>query len=125
MRRARGCPLERFLADGALDWHPAPFEAQHVRPGVVVQLRHEIEKVTLDGGAFYRRDWQDIRRREPRVVRSDGDRVICSLWALGGPLEDRLVLDRAGEILESPAPAAGHDARPRRCRRSGAARSPS
>ncbi len=41
-----GLPLERFLADGALDWHPAPFEAQHVRPGVVVQLRHEIEKVT-------------------------------------------------------------------------------
>jgi len=40
------------------------------------------------------------------VVRSDGDRVICSLWALGGPLEDRLVLDRAGEILESPEPAA-------------------
>ena len=28
-----GLPLERFLADGALDWHPAPFEAQHVRPG--------------------------------------------------------------------------------------------
>jgi hypothetical protein len=39
------------------------------------------------------------------VVRSDGDRVICSLWALGGPLEDRLVLDRAGEVLESPEPA--------------------
>ena len=101
-----GLPLERFLADGALDWHPAPFEAQHVRPGVVVQLRHEIEKVTVDGAAFYRAEWQDIRRREPRVVRSDGDRVICSLWALGGPLEDRLVLDRAGEILESPAAAA-------------------
>ncbi len=100
-----GLPLERFLADGALDWHPAPFEAQHVRPGLVVQLRHEIEKVTLDGATFYGTDWQGIRRREPRVVRSDGDRVICSLWALGGPLEDRLVLDRAGEILESPEPA--------------------
>ena len=99
-----GLPLERFLADGALDWHPAPFEVQHVRPGVVVQLRHEIEKVTLDGTAFYRAQWQEIRRREPRVVRTEGDRVICSLWALGGPLEDRLVLDRAGEILESPAP---------------------
>lgn len=101
-----GLPLERFLADGGLDWHPAPFEAQHVRPGVVVQLRHEIEKVTVDGATFYRPEWQDIRRREPRVVRSDGDRVICSLWALGGPLEDRLVLDRTGEILESPEPAA-------------------
>jgi hypothetical protein len=28
--------------------------------------------------------------------------VICSLWALGGPLEDRLVLDRSGEILDAP-----------------------
>jgi hypothetical protein len=99
-------PLERFLADGALDWHPAPFETHHVRPGVVVQLRHEVEKVVVDGVAFYRTQWQDVRRREPRVVRAEGDRVICSLWALGGPLEDRLVLDRAGEILESPPPAA-------------------
>lgn len=97
-------PLERFLADGALDWHPAPFETQHVRPGVVVQLRHEIEKVVVDGAVFYRPEWQEIRRREPRVVRLEGDRVICSLWALGGPLEDRLVLDRGGEILESPPP---------------------
>lgn len=99
-------PLERFLADGGLDWHPAPFETLHVRPGVVVQLRHEIEKVVVDGTVFYRPEWQEIRRREPRVVRAEGDRVVCSLWALGGPLEDRLVLDRTGEILESPKPAA-------------------
>jgi hypothetical protein len=103
-------PLERFLADGALDWHPAPFETHHVRPGVVVQIRHEIEKVVLDGVPFYRADWQEIRRREPRVVRAEGDRVICSLWALGGPLEDRLALDRAGEILESPPPATDAEA---------------
>jgi hypothetical protein len=98
-------PLERFLADGALDWHPAPFETHHMRPGVVVQLRHEIEKVVVDGVTFYRAEWQGVRRREPRVVRTEGDRVICSLWVLGGPLEDRLVLDRSGEILESPPPA--------------------
>ena len=97
-------PLERFLVDGALDWHPAPFEAHHVAPGVVVQIRHAVEKVTLDGVPFYCAQGQEIRRREPRVVRADGDRVVCSLWALGGPLEDRLVLDRSGEILESPAP---------------------
>ncbi|HEY7652341.1 MAG TPA: hypothetical protein VIG07_05930 [Methylomirabilota bacterium] len=99
-------PLERFLADGGLEWRPAPFETHHVTPGVVVQLRHEVEKVTVDGVPFYRAEWQDIRRREPRVVRTDGERVICSLWALGGPLEDRLVLDRLGEVLDAPPPRA-------------------
>jgi hypothetical protein len=99
-------PLERFLADGGLDWHPAPFEAHHVAPGVVVQLRRDVEKVILDGVAFYRAEWQGVRRREPRLVRSDGDRVVCSLWALGGPLEDRLILDRLGEVLHAPIVAA-------------------
>ena len=102
---AEALPLERFLADGALDWHPAPFETHHVTPGVVVQLRLEVDKVILDGVPFYRAEWQDIRRREPRVVRTDGDRVVCSLWALNGPIEDRLVLDRLGEVRETPAPA--------------------
>lgn len=97
-------PLERFLADGALDWHPAPFETHHVAPGVVVHFRHEVEKVTVDGVMFYRPEWQEIRRREPRVIREDGDHLVCSLWALGGSIEDRLVLDRRGEVLDVPTP---------------------
>jgi hypothetical protein len=69
----------------------------------MVHLRHEVEKVTLDGVMFYRAQWQEIRRREPRVIRDDGDRLVCSLWALGGSVEDRLVLDRRGEVLDTPA----------------------
>src|SRR5882724_2877051 len=99
-------PLERFLADGGLDWLPAPFESHHVSPWVTVQLRQNIDKVVADGVIFYRPEWQGIKRREARVIRDEGERVICSLWALGGPLEDRLILDRSGEILEaSPARA--------------------
>lgn len=96
-------PLGRFMGGAPVDWLPAPHESHHVAPGLSVQLRQEIDKVVLHGAAFYRMDWQGVGRREPRVVRSDGDRVICSLWALGRPLEDRLVLDRAGEVIEIPA----------------------
>jgi len=98
-------PLERFMDGGRLDWLPAPHERHHVAPAVAVQLRHEIDKVVLDGATFYRMDWQGVTRREPRVLRREGDRVICSLWALGRPLEDRLVLDPSGEVLETPAAA--------------------
>lgn len=100
-------PLERFLADGALDWQPAPHELHRPAPWLGVQLRHQIEKVVVDGVAFYRTEWQSVARREPRVVREAGERVVCSLWALGGPIEDRLVLDRSGEVIEVPAPRAG------------------
>ncbi len=94
-------PLKRFLADGGLDWLPAPYESHRVAPWVTVHLRESIDSVVADGIAFSRPDWQDVVRREPRVVREDGERVRCSFWVLGGPLEDRLVLDRTGEVLEA------------------------
>ncbi len=96
-------PLERFMDGGRLDWLPAPHERHHVTPGVSVQLRQELDKVVLGGAAFYRLDWQGVIRREPRVVRREGERAICSLWALGRSIEDRLVLDCSGEVLEVPA----------------------
>lgn len=95
-------PLDRFLADGGLDWLPAPYESHRVAAWATVQLRQDIDKVVADGVTFYRPEWQGIARREARVVRDEGERVVCSLWALGGPIEDRLVLDRSGEILEAP-----------------------
>ncbi len=101
-------PLERFMDGAGLDWLPAPHERHHVTPEVSVQLRQEIDKVVLDGATFYRRGWQGVIRSEPRVVRSDGDRVVCSLWALGRSIEDRLVLDRSGEVIEAPLAAPDH-----------------
>jgi hypothetical protein len=97
-------PLDSFMSGQPLDWTPAPHERHHVTRGVCVQLRDGVDKVVLEGAAYYRPDWQGVIRREPRRVRTDGDRVVCSLWALGQSLEDRLVLDRSGEVLESAAP---------------------
>ena len=101
-------PLARFMDGGALDWLPAPHERHLVAPGTCVQLRQEIDKVVWSGVAFYRADWQGVIRREPRVVRTEGERVVCSLWAFGRPIEDRLVLDRAGEVLEARTSAPAH-----------------
>ena len=58
-------PLGRFMDEGDVDWVPAPHERHLVAPGVSVQLRHQIDKVVLDGVAFYRRDWQGVIRPSP------------------------------------------------------------
>jgi hypothetical protein len=99
-------PLETFLAGEPLDWLPAPHERHEVAPGVWIQARHEVEKVVAGGRTFYRQRWQDVERREPRVLRVEGDRLVCSLWALGRAIEDVLMLDAHGEVLHAPAPAA-------------------
>ena len=96
-------PLGAFIDGGGLDWHPAPFEQRRARPGLTVQLRQEIDKVVVDGVAFYRRDWQGVLRREPRALRQEGERVVCSLWALGRPLENRVVLDGRADVIEERA----------------------
>lgn len=41
-------------------------------------------------------------RSEHAVVRDDGDRVVCSLWGLGRPIEDQLVLDATGSVVTVP-----------------------
>ena len=97
-------PYERFVSEEGLDWLPAPHERHEVAEGVCAQLRQELDKVVLDGTTFYRPDWQGVGRREPRIIRVEGERRVCSLWALGRALEDRAVLARDGEVLARPAP---------------------
>ncbi len=115
-------PLGRFL-DGAeeaflagalreapLDWAPAPHERLFVDGGPSVQLRDGVEKVWWEGRTYYRTEWQGLTRREHRVVRPvttpEGRvRFVVGLVALGRPVEDHLVLDGDGALLESPAPA--------------------
>jgi len=101
-------PLDRFMASD-LAWTPAPHERLFAPAGAYVQLRDGIEKVVFQGRPYYRQRWQDVVRAEPRVVRTEGPRVFCSLCALGEAVEDHLILDPAGEILAvlPPAPAEG------------------
>lgn len=101
---AARAPLARFL-DSELSWSPAPHERRFLRDGIYVQLRDGVEKVVSRERAYYRRQWQSVIRSEPRVIREAEGRVVCSLWALGTPVEDHLVLDPGGEhgeVLEIP-----------------------
>ena len=98
-------PLAAFMT-GRLAWSPAPhtraFEAHHV----YVQRRARIEKIAIDGRAFYRPEWQGVGRRTPRVVRDTAGTVCASLQALGVVLEDRVVLASDGSVLDVPPPSA-------------------
>jgi hypothetical protein len=96
-------PLGRF-ADGTLDWAPAPHERHFPAEDLCVQLRSGVEKVVWRGRAYYREEWQSVRRHAPRRVRDREGEVRCSLWALGAAVEDHLVLDRDGRLLATLAP---------------------
>jgi hypothetical protein len=94
-----GDPLAAFRA-GGLGWVPAPHERACPSPGVTVHLRERVEKVVWRERVYYRPDWQGVHRHAPRRVRDAGDAVICSLWALGEPIEDHLRLDADGARVE-------------------------
>lgn len=119
-------PLERFAGDGEaafaagamraapLDWTPAPHERLFLDDGLCVQLRDGVEKVYWEGRPYYRLEWQGLGRREHRVVRTvstpDGRLTfVASIEALGRTIEDHLVLDSTGDLLDRPAPAVDRD----------------
>jgi hypothetical protein len=99
-------PLAAFMA-GGVEWEPAPHERFFPADGLYVQLRGRVEKVVFRGAAYYRPDWQNVARHAPKRVRDTRAGVVCSLWALGRPLEDHLLLSRAGDLLKvlEPEPA--------------------
>jgi hypothetical protein len=113
--------LARFVADAegtfargasdepAVDWRPAPHERRVHPDGLVVQLRDGVERVTWQGRAYHRREGQELRRREHRVVRvieaGRQRRYVASLETLGCVVEDHLTLDERAEVLERHSPA--------------------
>ena len=102
-RTTEADPLTAFMT-GRLDWIPAPHERACPVPGVTVHLRERVEKVTWRARVYHRPDWQGIHRHAPRRVRDADGAVVCSLWALGAPLEDHLRLDAAAARVEVIAP---------------------
>ena len=91
-------PLQAFRA-GTLSWTPAPHERHLTPAGAWIQRRGRIEKITWDGRAYYRPDWQGVGRHAPRRIRDSDGGVVCSLWAFEGPIEDHLRVDAEGETL--------------------------
>ena len=98
-------PLAAFMA-GALAWIPAPHTRSFEPGDVYVQRRARIDKIVAGGRAFYRPDWQGVGRRTPRVIRDAGGTVRASLQVLGVVLEDQVVLDPEGVVLDLPHPPA-------------------
>lgn len=92
-------PLAAFMA-GRLAWAPAPHERACPAPGVAVHLRGRVEKVVWRERLYYRSDWQGVHRYAPRRVRDVDGAVVCSLWALGGAIEDHLRIDPNGATVE-------------------------
>ncbi len=105
-------PLARFMG-GDLRWAPAPHTRAWAPDGVYVQSRERIERLAWRRRAYHRADGQGIERHATHRVHDAGDRVLGSLWALGAPLEDHLVLTSDGTVLAAALPAPGDEpARP-------------
>ena len=89
-----GDPLADFAA-GALAWLPAPFTPSFEQEAYV-QWREQIDKVVWRGRSYYRETWGGVRRRAHLRLLDAGDATRGVLWALGGPLEDHLLVDAGG-----------------------------
>lgn len=92
-------PLRAFM-DGGLAWIPAPHERRLAPGGVWIQMREGIEKVVWEGRFYHRPVCQGVQRHAPRRIREAGDRVLCSLHALGADLEDHLRMDPRSDAIE-------------------------
>ena len=96
-------PLAEFMA-GALRWRPAPHARAFAPGGVYLQSRERVDKAVWQGRAYYRADWQGVERHASHRLHDAGGHVHGSLWALGEPLEDHLVLAPDGTVLAAQLP---------------------
>ena len=89
------------MEETTIDWRPAPHERFFPARDTCVQLRDGVEKVYDRGRIYYRPDLA-VNAYALRTERlEDGrTRYTAGLTILGQPVEDHLVLDTTGEIIE-------------------------
>ncbi|MEW6298826.1 MAG: hypothetical protein AB1671_13995 [Thermodesulfobacteriota bacterium] len=102
-REAEEAAVQFKTVEPAVDWVPCPHERFFAAAHTCVQLRDGVEKVYDRGRVYYRPD-VSVNAYTVRPERLDkGKRYyVAGLSVLGHALEDHLVLDESGEILERP-----------------------
>jgi len=113
-RGAEEAAVQLTMAEAPVDWEPSPHERFFPAAHTCVQLREGIEKVYDRGRMYYRPDLSAGAHALRIEQAADGQiRYIAGLTILGQPLEDHLVLDASGEIVERPATPRGWTVRGR------------
>ncbi|MGH7965235.1 MAG: hypothetical protein ACRERD_26070, partial [Candidatus Binatia bacterium] len=101
---AESAAVQLTMTEARVDWEPFPHERFFPAAHTCVQLRDGIEKVYDRGRVYYRPDLS-VSPYALRMEREENGQVryVAALMILSQPLEDHLVLDASGEIVERPA----------------------
>ena len=103
-RDAEEAAMQLTMLETSVDWQPHPHDRFFPAAHTCVQLRDGVEKVYDRGRIYYHPDLAASAHGLRLMQEPDGQvRYIASLMILGQALEDHLVLDGQGEILERPA----------------------
>src|SRR5262245_18319396 len=103
-RDAEEAAMQLTMLETSVDWQPRPHERFFPAAHTCVQLRDGVEKVYDRGRIYYRADLAASAHGLRVMQEPDGQvRYLASLMILGQALEDHLVLDARGEIVERPA----------------------
>src|SRR5262245_13723634 len=103
-RDAEEAAMQLTMLETSVDWQPHPHERFFPAAHTCVQLRDGVEKVYDRGRIYYRPDLATSAHALRVLQQPDGQvRYVASLVILGQALEDHLVLDARGEVMERPA----------------------
>jgi len=99
--------LNLTMKEVPVDWEPWPYERFFAGTHTCVQLRSGVEKIYDNGRVYYRPDLATTAYviRTDRTV-EEQPRYVAGLAMLGQAIEDHVILDAQGELLERPPPRA-------------------